>query len=87
MQEHKYIDPVSDLAARVNRIENSLNDIIKTHFELRTEFAGIKVDLDYIRKSQDKVGQGVARIFWAFVLSGVGTVSAFILQGGLVLAQ
>lgn len=76
----------ADLTSRVNRLELAQHDMVRNHFEMHSEFTGIKTDLKYIKEGQDKVSQGIARLLWAVVLSVIGAIMAFVIQGGLMVS-
>lgn len=75
---------VTDLHQRVGRLEAGYDLLTSNHSKLSTDLALMKLDITYIKAGQDKVTQGINRIFWAIGLSAIGAATTFILAGGLV---
>ncbi len=84
-ESHQHL--IVDLQKRISRVEGTQSEMVRLHYELTSDFAGIQRDVAHIRESQDRVSSGVNKILWAIALSVVGAFSTFVMSGGLVIVQ
>lgn len=73
----------AELKARMERIEQIQNSMVKEHYALDAEIKGIMKDIGYIKEGQDKVSAGINKILWAVGLSILAAFMTFVVNGGL----
>lgn len=72
----------ADIHARLSKLEERFQEFREGDAARETATALLIKDMDYLKKSTDKLSSGINRVFWAIGLSAVGVVTHFALSGG-----
>jgi hypothetical protein len=73
----------SAIKARLDRVEQIQNGMVKEHYALDAEIKVIMNQIGYIKDGQDSLSQGINKVLWAIGISIITAVMAFVINGGL----
>lgn len=73
---------LSDVRERLNRLETSQQETLIRDHAKDLRLLKIETDVAHMSDTLDKVLAGISRILWAIALAVLGSVTAFVLQGG-----